>query len=73
MAPHVFAYIDDIIIISESFEEHLFWLGLVLDKLKAAGLTINAEKSFFCVLEVKYLGYLVNRSGLQADPEKIAQ
>ncbi|XP_043285560.1 uncharacterized protein [Venturia canescens] len=38
----------------------------------AAGLTINPEKSEFCCAEVKYLGFLVNRDGLQIDAEKVA-
>ena len=72
MAPHVYAYLDDIIIISDDFQSHLYWLKRVLDKLKEAGLTINADKSHFCTTEVKYLGFLINEDGLKTDPDKIA-
>lgn len=68
--PHVFVYLDDIIIVATSFVEHLKWLRIVLEKLQSAGLTINREKSEFCCSEVKYLGFIVNKSGLQVDPEK---
>lgn len=70
--PHVFVYPDDIIIMAETFTEHLKWLAIVLRKLQAAGLTINREKSEFGCSEVKYLGFIVNKSGLQVDPEKTA-
>ena len=45
---YVRAYIDDILIISNSnFEDHLNEVKIVLKKLQAAGFKINAEKSFF--------------------------
>ena len=69
--PNVFAYLDDIIIATESFEEHLYWLGLVLKRLAEVGLQINREKSEFCCSEVKYLGYVLNREGLKADMSKV--
>lgn len=67
----VFVYIDDIIIVSESFEHHIFLLNKVLEKLKLANLTINSEKSKFFRQELKYLGYVVDSNGLRADPDKI--
>lgn len=71
LEPHVFAYLDDIIIVTEDFQDHLVWLKLVLETLEKAGLVINPDKSEFCCSEVKYLGYLVNHKGLQVDPEKL--
>lgn len=67
----VFCYLDDIIIISETFEEHITLLMRVLEKLNFAKLTINFEKSQFFRKELKYLGYVVNEFGLRADPDKI--
>ena len=64
-------YLDDIIIVSESYEEHLKWLEHVLQRIKEAGLTINREKSVFGKTEVKYLDVLVNRDGFRPDPDKI--
>ena len=61
---HIFAYLDDIIIATETFEEHMFWLEVVLKKITAAGLVINPAKSEFCRSEVKYLGFMVNAEGL---------
>lgn len=41
------AYLDDIIIFSRSFHEHLSHLRIILEKLVAANLKINMEKSTF--------------------------
>ena len=71
LAPHCFSYLDDIIITSETFEEHLYWLRLVLRRLVAADLVINRDKSEFGRAEVKYLGFVVNEKGLNVDPDKI--
>lgn len=71
LEPYAFAYLDDIIIASETFEDHLKHIEQVLKRLKEAGLSINREKSVFCRSEVKYLGVLVNRDGVKPDPEKI--
>lgn len=71
LEPHVFAYLDDIIVVTSTFEKHLQILAEVIKRVHGAGLTLNREKSLFCRAELKYLGYLVNRSGLHVDPEKI--
>ena len=72
MAPYCYAYLDDIIIATETFEEHLLWLKKVFHRLSEAGLILNPEKCEFCRAEVKYLGFVVNNKGLQVDPDKIA-
>ena len=71
MEPHAFAYLDDIIIVTETFDEHLEWLSKVLTKIKIAGLEINRKKCEFCCSQVHCLGFLVNENGLQTDPDKI--
>ncbi|KAK9700984.1 Reverse transcriptase (RNA-dependent DNA polymerase) [Popillia japonica] len=68
---HFFAYLDDIIIVTPTFEKHLEILAEVVGRIHGAGLTLNREKSLFCRAELKYLGYIVNGSGLHVDPEKI--
>lgn len=44
----------------------------MLKKLITAGLTINPSKCQFCVSEIKYLGYILDRAGLRTDPDKVA-
>ncbi|XP_023245709.1 uncharacterized protein LOC111643000 [Copidosoma floridanum] len=71
LEPYAYAYLDDIIIVTETFEEHLKWLEHVPKRVREARLTHNRGKSEFCQPEVKYLGVLVNRDGLRPDPAKL--
>lgn len=50
----IFVYLDDLVIVSESFEEHLEILEVVVKRLSDANLTINFEKCQFCRPELKY-------------------
>lgn len=65
------AYLDDIIVFSESFEDHVIHLQSVLSKLAEANLQINKEKSTFCQKSLKYLGHIVGEGGIRTDPEKV--
>lgn len=67
----VFVYLDDAIIVSKTFQEHLSSLDRVFRRLKEAGLSINFDKCEFCKDSLKYLGFVVDRVGLRTDPEKI--
>lgn len=49
----MFAYLDDFLVISESYERHLEVLRCVAKIIRESGLTINVEKSHFCIPEVK--------------------
>ncbi|XP_078236027.1 uncharacterized protein LOC144584230 [Pogona vitticeps] len=53
------AYIDDIGIFSNTWEDHLLHLELVLQRLSAAGLTVKASKCQLGSPEIKYLGHMV--------------
>ena len=65
---HAMVYIDDIIIFSTSFEEHLEDLRAVLDRLWTAGLKIKPTKCEFARKKVKFLGHIVSANGIQPDP-----
>ena len=69
--PDVWAYLDDIIVASETFEEHLKRVEEVIKRVQSFGLTINRENSEFCCSEVKYLGFVLNAEGLKTDPDKV--
>lgn len=71
LSSNVFVYLDDIIIVSKSFEHHMELLTKILDRLMVAGLTINFQKCNFCRPELKYLGYIVNKDGLLVNPDKV--
>lgn len=68
---NVFIYLDDIIIVTDTFDKHLEVLEEIFKRLKEAGITLNREKCEFCRPELRYLGYCVNSSGLLVDPEKV--
>uniref|UniRef100_A0ABD2W5F9 RNA-directed DNA polymerase n=1 Tax=Trichogramma kaykai TaxID=54128 RepID=A0ABD2W5F9_9HYME len=70
--PYVFGYLDDIVVVTETFEQHLVWLEKVLGRLNDAGLTINRKKCEFCRSSVKYLGYVLDGDGLRVDEDKVA-
>lgn len=69
--PYLFAYLDDIIIVTQTFEKHLKVVDSALKRLYEAGITVNQEKSQFCRPALKYLGYVIDERGLRVDPEKI--
>ena len=48
LEPHVFGYLDEIIVATETFEEHLKWVEIVLKKLVDAQLKVNRDKCEFC-------------------------
>lgn len=55
----VFVYLDDLLLISQSFQEHLNLLTEVAFLLGTAKLTINISKCRWCLKEVRYLGYII--------------
>ena len=67
----VIVYLDDILIFSQSKEEHLEHVKLVLSTLKNEKLLINLKKCSFMKKELIYLGFIVSEEGLKMDPEKI--
>ena len=65
-------YLDDIIIFSTTFEEHLQHLASVFDRLRSAGLKLKAKKCSFANTHVNYLGHVISRHGIEPDKAKIA-
>ena len=52
-------HLDDVIVFSKSFQEHLSALESVFQRIDQAGLTFKLDKCRFCKQEVKYLGHIV--------------
>ena len=67
----VLAFLDDLIVFSQTLEEHETRLGQVFDRLRNFGLELSPEKcSFFCK-SVSYLGHIVSEDGIACDPSKV--
>ena len=64
-------FLDDIIVMSNTFEEHLKRLGLVFDRLRTTGLKLKPGKCFLFQEKVKFLGSIVSGAGIEPDPDKV--
>ncbi|GFU89416.1 retrovirus-related Pol polyprotein from transposon opus [Trichonephila clavipes] len=62
---------DDVIITSPSFKDHLGNLNQVFTLLRDAGLTLNKEKCHFSRDKLKYLGLIISKDGIETDSNKI--
>ena len=65
-------YLDDMVIFSKMYEEHLVHLEAVFQKLKEAGLKLGLSKCQFLRKDMKYLGHIISGKGISVDPDKIA-
>jgi hypothetical protein len=66
------AYLDDILIYSDSELEHTEHVRKVLQRLRDAGLQADLKKCEFHVTRTKYLGFIVSTGGIEVDPEKVS-
>ena len=64
----VAAYLDDILIFSETLQDHLTHLRKVIDRLKSANLKLKPAKCMFVRKEVEYLGHIITANGLKPNP-----
>ncbi|XP_057322504.1 uncharacterized protein LOC130665892 [Microplitis mediator] len=64
-------YIDDIIVRSKTFSEHLEHLEIIFDRLLQAGLKINTKKCVFFQHKVPFLGQVIFGDKIECDPKKV--
>ena len=67
----VVVYLDDILVYSDTWEEHVAHLRAVLQQLRQAKLYAKLSKCDFAKKEVEYLGHVVGSGNLKVDPMKI--
>ncbi|GFS23840.1 Pol polyprotein [Elysia marginata] len=74
MSDHLFqiliVYLDDLLVFSPSFEEHISRLQKVFDRLREVNLKLNPDKCFLGRPSVSFLGHILTRDGLKTDPGK---
>lgn len=66
-------YLDDILIMSKTKEEHRWLVRCVLEILKKNKLFLKAEKCEFEVLEMEYLRVIISEGSIRMDPVKIKE
>ena len=69
----VMAYIDDIVIATETIEDHLERIREVFECLREAGFKMRAEKCDFMRTETKCLGRVVSAEGIKPDPAAVSK
>ena len=62
-------YLDDVIVFSKDFSQHLERLSLVFDRLSKANLRLKPKKCSFGRKKIRFLGHLVSASGIEPLPE----
>src|SRR6266540_5766548 len=67
----VMVYLNDIIIFSQTMDEHLQHMRKVLEALRQVGLKLKLEKCEFVKKQLKYLGFIVGEFDIKSDPKKV--
>ena len=70
--PHTFVYLDDILVASETAEQHQEDLKEVLQRLQEFGLVLNHEKCVFNASQVEFLGHVVDATGIKPLPARVS-
>lgn len=69
--PNAFPYLDDIVIVTDTFESHIQMIKRVGEKLTYAGLGISPSKSKFAHKRLKYLGHILDEQGIGMDKSRL--
>jgi hypothetical protein len=75
LAPYLWifclVYIDDIVVFSKSYSDHLSHLDQVLEAVESAGITLSPKKCHLFYSSILLLGHKVSRLGLSTHDEKV--
>lgn len=66
----VLCLMDDVLIFGKDQAEHDYRLHRVLKRIRFTGVTLNPDKCEFSKSELKFLGHIINKQGVKADPAK---
>jgi hypothetical protein len=64
-------FLDDVILYSDTAEEHAKRLANVFERFKQANLQLQPEKCVFAKDKVTYLGFELSHKGIEASPDKV--
>ena len=68
----VYCYIDDLIVCSNTIEEHMQLLKEVLRRLQKAGLKLKLSKCKFMQTKIEYLGHTLSERGIEVNDKKVS-
>lgn len=71
MGVFMYVYLDDIIIFSDSIEDHLKHIRIVFNILRKERLFLGPNKMQFFTEELRILGHVVSDEGIRMDPHKV--
>ena len=63
--------VDDILAYDKDFKTHYIRIKQILDRCRAASITLNKDKFVFAKPELPFVGYIVGQSGIKVDPKKL--
>ena len=69
--PAIGVYLDDLIVHSNSYEDHLAHLCGVFARLCTKKLHLKRSKCHFLQSSIRFLGHIVSASGIAPDPDKL--
>jgi hypothetical protein len=69
--PFATAYLDDIVVVSRSQDDHRRHLHAVFDRINEYGFRVRPVKCSFFQPSIKYLGFIVDKEGRRPDPQKV--
>ena len=64
-------FLDDLIVFSDTIEEHASLLEHVLQRFERANVLLQPAKCVFAKPQMQYLGYILSREGITASPDKV--
>src|SRR5260363_424058 len=70
---NVAVYLDDIIIYSRTYQDHILHLVIVLAKISAAGLKLNPKKCELFQNSITFLEHIVGKERIRLDEEKVSK
>ena len=71
LSHNVIIYIDDILITSETFEDHLNLVQKVLTLLRNFNIKVKVSKCDWFKREVEFLGHIISSKGIRKSPEYV--
>ncbi len=67
----VVVYLDDLLVFSETLEDHHTHLKKIFEIIKKNNLKLSIEKCNFLCSQVKYLGHIISSNGIRPDEDKL--